>query len=343
MAQELAIRKTHEKKNTTKKPNRNFQLGKTENIYSSQKNKHFMQNTGTTSVGLISTKKQSKIGEDLDFGNHNESFSRNKAHPSPQVKLNERRIPRKEPSKASKSSSKKSSKKRRVPKKYTRPNMTREKVSNKSLGNHDVGNKDLLSAPGTSDDKRKSIHSELKPKNDPHHKSSARFTMTNDKMIPKQPVIPEDQNEDYTDEDDSDSLDETVSSAEENKYDGFSITSSKDLAPPPMKMQKAASAAVPKKSIAETMMTPIISPPMNKVDPVVGNSAKRPPHLLAPLPDNILRKGSRSQNSCDEGENGSHPRITKSQKEFFTDISLLRNKSSAEKTKKVTSRLKGMI
>lgn len=37
------------------------------NVYSSQKSKPlFLQNTGITSAGIVSTKKQSKISEDIE-------------------------------------------------------------------------------------------------------------------------------------------------------------------------------------------------------------------------------------------------------------------------------------
>lgn len=308
-----------------------------------------VQNTGTTSVGILSTKKQSKAGEDLDFGFQSDYHSKKVIKPSPQVALNKRRIPRKEPSKASKSSSKKSNKKRRVPKKYVKPNMTREKVSNKSLVNNDTGNKDLLSS--AKEDRRQSIQSELKKPTG--NKASARFTITKDKILARQGIIEEDQNEDYISDEgemeiESDSDDsETVSSAEENKYEDFSITSSKELQPPMLNAMVKCTSEQPKKQM-ESLQSPIVSPPMN-IPPFDEKPMKRQIHMLSPLPDiHANRQSSKSEAQDDrgsevEGPKKSAPRITKSQTEFFTDLALLKNKSVAEKSKKVASRLKMMI
>ncbi|CAI2362454.1 unnamed protein product [Moneuplotes crassus] len=341
--QEFVSRKHQEKKYTRKEPVRTFNLSGTENVYSSYKNKPLLlQNTGTTSVGILSNKRQSKPGEFVDLGTHAENHTKKMVHPSPQVKLDQRRIPRKEPSKASKSSSKKSGKKRRVPKKYTKPNMTKEKVSNKSLVNNDTGQKDLLS--NTNDSKRPSTNSELKPKNNSVNKISARFTIKHDRILAKQGVIPEDQNEDYyTNEDGSESSDETVSSVEENKYANFSLTSSKDLPPPPNPMKKSVSAAPGKQSIAGTVEMPFMSPPLRASKDGKEGVMNTQIDLLSPLPD--IHKG-RKQSSKSFGKsqgNNSNSLRANSQNDFQTDLSLLKNKSVAEKSKQVNSRLKMMI
>ncbi|CAI2362665.1 unnamed protein product [Moneuplotes crassus] len=330
-------------KNIKNEPIRSFQLGTAEKLHSSYKSKKLLvQNTGTTSVGMLSTKKQSKVGEDLDCALQNESYTKKMVHPSPQVKLNQRKIPRKEQSKASKSSSKKSQKKRRVPKKYTKPNMNKEKVSNKSLVNDDTGHKDLLATTSGNDSQRPSINSELKPKNNSTNKVSARFTITKDDVLAKQGVIPEDQNEDYyTDENESDSSEETVSSVEENKYENFSLNSSKELAlpPPQMIMKKFASANPPTRNAAGTTRNPFISPSVSTNKEAVDTPINSYAGLLSPLPDIHCGHKRVSKSRADD----SFALRATSQKDFQTDLSLLKNKSVAERSKKVNSRLKMMI
>jgi hypothetical protein len=96
--------------------------------------------TGLTSIGL-STKKQSKISEELDL-NFNQEQVAKKIIVSPVVAL-DKRVPQKS---MSKSSSKKSDKKKgqkRAPKKYSHPNITKDKLSNKSLVT-EIANKEML-------------------------------------------------------------------------------------------------------------------------------------------------------------------------------------------------------
>lgn len=121
-------------------------------MFGSHKSKQiFNPNTGYTSVGL-STKKESKLTEDLENSINREALPK-KFGTSPAIALDKRTPQNKTTSKASKNSKKSNKKKgvKRVPKKYTRPNFTKEKLSNKSLVTDKNMGKESLLEEGAED------------------------------------------------------------------------------------------------------------------------------------------------------------------------------------------------
>eukprot|EP00343_Euplotes_focardii_P000057 CAMPEP_0205800676 /NCGR_PEP_ID=MMETSP0205-20121125/2411_1 /ASSEMBLY_ACC=CAM_ASM_000278 /TAXON_ID=36767 /ORGANISM="Euplotes focardii, Strain TN1" /LENGTH=305 /DNA_ID=CAMNT_0053064155 /DNA_START=415 /DNA_END=1329 /DNA_ORIENTATION=- len=303
------------------------------NVFSSQKSKpFFLQNTGITSVGINSTKKQSKISEDFDVNfNKDDSISRKFVPPSPVVKLN-KRIPKKE---TSKTSSKKSKKKggKRVPRKYTKPNLSKEKVSNKSLVDNQNEQDDLLEANNPEENKRTSFATDLKAKEE--KKSNTRFTLSNNMAVgmDKQGIIFEDQNE-YDSEEDSDSDDSsegTVSSVKSKEGSDSSNSYLELPAPMPFLAKKAVSENVPMMKHIENDPNDVTKDALSKYMKKDGSKKDLHPceskdsTFLAPLPPiDMGRVRSISQKEPHQ-VNKSGNESSKSKLEFFTDLDLLRN------------------
>jgi hypothetical protein len=219
-------------------------------LLSSYKSKHFFPNlTGITSIGMSTTNKQSKVGEDIEMNFQSEHLGNTLIPPSPVVKL-DKRSPTKQVSKnskASKSSSKKSEKnKKRLPRKYTKPNLSKEKLSNKSLATNNQYSsvEPLISEPKLDEDSKKGPSSSLfkslkeSEKRD-KNKHTARLTIANatyDGINFKQGIIIEDQNESSDNSSEGSGSDQnSISSIHSSEPDHQMI---------PMKLEKAVSQQV---------------------------------------------------------------------------------------------------
>ena len=196
--------------------------------------------TGLTSIGP-STKKQSKISEELDL-NFNQEQVAKKIIISPVVAL-DKKVPQKS---MSKSSSKKSGKKR-APKKYSHPNITKEKLSNKSVVT-EIANKEMLldksagkvfSGPIQS---TKVLDEDCKENMTPQQKAANRFTISNVNMknVERSGIILEDKNEYSDDSSDEDSSEEKSVSSLQTKEKPRDSVSDDDLddnyLPPPLNL-----------------------------------------------------------------------------------------------------------
>ena len=239
---------------------------------------------------------------------------------------------------------------KRIPKKYSRPNLNKEKLSNKSLVNHQNHKSDLLVTNSVDQDRKTSLHTDLKAKED--KKGNSRFTINDAKALEmeKQGVIFEDQNEyNYDSEDESDDSNEssdTVSSVKSKKSIS-SVNSNMELPPPPMSIvKKAASQNIAMSKYINNNQNEIISGALSKL---MGgaqgkkNSDSKPPSYLAPLPPlNLQRERSISEKDKNSPSKPG-PGISQSRQDFFTDLDLLRKGDDEGKSKKVLSRLKMMI
>lgn len=146
-----------------------------------------------------------------------------------------------------------------------------------------------MCATNSEESKRTSLKTEIKMnKINRLNKGGARFTITNDNIIGKQGVILEDQDEyDYISEDDSDSSEGTVSSAESK--DKVSSSHSDEEIPPILNLKiKAASQALPLGSRINGVDNEYIANKMKELNQNSSNKMPgiRPANMLTPLPRN---------------------------------------------------------
>lgn len=300
-------------------------MGRIVNLYSSQKSKRFiLPNTGMSSSGFLSFKKQSKVHEDLEINSNTNQTVKKFIPPSPVVKLN-KRIPKKEVSKvskASKSSSKKSSKKRgmkRVPRKYMKPNLTEDKLSNKSLVNRALGNNDLL-RNSNEESKETPLHTGQKLTKISLFNQKTRFSVRNDNITDKQAVILEDQNEyDYISEDDSSSSEETFLN-DKSQNSISSIHSDEEMPPNLIQMVKASSQALRMDSQSMTNENEYIEEKMRELTKKTNSKMPgiRQANLLPPH-QNFGKYSTKQISLGFQGKgnlNNSNPRVIQTRQDF---------------------------
>lgn len=328
--------------------------------------------TGLTSIGL-STKKQSKISEELDL-NFNQEQVAKKIIISPVVAL-DKRVPQKS---MSKSSSKKSGKKKgqkREPKKYSHPNITREKLSNKSVV-AEIANKEMLldksagkviSGPIQSS---KVLDDDWKEKLSAQQKAANRFTISNINMkdVERSGIILEDKNEYSENSSDDDSSEaKSVSSLQTKEKQHESVSDNDELdgdyLPAPLALlgQKNVSEWVQMKNkifnndnefISKALGSPLFSNSieglMKKDDNFVSwkNSNLMFPQTKFESISAWQKSNCNFEESIPSTKTMNLPqgkRSIQSHQGFYTDIQLLKMNDQKEKSKKVLSRLKMMI
>jgi hypothetical protein len=240
--------RAHSKKFTDKQTKRNFKLDKALGVFASRKSKQYLGTAGgLASTAIMSTKKQSKISEEIEGLLSRDSTNKKLIPPSPVVKL-DKRVPKKNISKnSSKKSSKKSGKKKRVPRKYVKPNMSKEKVSNKSVANIlETGARDSLLVALKNEEAKveaRGSHTTSHQQEAKGKKGAPRFTISGVKLdvICKQGVIKEEGHESSGFSDDSDSDRSVSHEADEEDLDS---SESDSVIPLPMLETKAKSQAI---------------------------------------------------------------------------------------------------